>query len=127
MDGKIELLWDIPITTARIIGANRPDIVIRDKGNKMTYIIDISCPCDTNVHAKEVEKISKYCSLRVELAKMWNCESVVIPIIVGGCGTVSNEFTNYLNMIPADLTPEMCLKIALLGSEKIMRSVLSRK
>ena len=127
MDGKVELLWDIPITTARMIGANRPDIVIRDKSNKVTYKIDISCPCDTNVHSKEVEKISKYCSVRVELAKMWNTECVVIPVIVGGCGTVSKEFTNYLGMIPAELQPEMCLKIALLGSEKIMRSSLSRK
>ena len=126
MDGKVELLWDIPITTARMIGANRPDIT-RDKSNKVTYIIDISCPCDTDVHSKEVEKISKYCSLRVELAKMWNTECVVIPVIVGGCGTVSKEFTNYLGMIPAELQPEMCLKIALLGSEKIMRSSLSRK
>ena len=127
MDDGIELLWDIPITTARTIGANRPDIVIRDKCNKMTYIIDISCPCDTNVHTKEIEKISKYCSLRVELAKMWNTECTVIPIIVGGCGTVTKEFTKYLGMIPAELSPEMCLKIALLGSEKIMRSALSRK
>ena len=127
MDGKIELLWDVPTTTARAIGANRPDILIRDKSNRMTYIIDISCPCDTNVHCKEVEKISKYCSLRVELAKMWNTECMVIPVIVGGCGTVSKEFTNYLGMIPAELSPEMCLKIALLGSEKIMRSALSRK
>ena len=127
MDNKIEFLWDMPITTARAIGANRPDILIRDKFNKKTYIIDISCPCDLNVHAKEVEKTSKYCSLRVELAKMWNCECVVIPVVVGACGAVTKEFTNYLQMIPADLSPEMCLKIALLGSEKIMRSALSRK
>ena len=127
MDNKIELLWDVPMITARAIGANRPDIVIRDKCNKKTYIIDISCPYDTNVHAKEVEKISKYCSLRVELAKMWNCDCVVIPVVVGACGTVTKEFTNYLQMMPADLSPEMCLKITLLGSEKIMRSALSRK
>ena len=127
MDGKIELIWDMPITTARAIGANRPDIVVRDKINKKVYIIDISCPCDLNVHTKEMEKISKYCSLRVELAKMWNSECVVIPVVVGGSGTVSKEFSNYLQMIPAELSPEMCLKITLLGSEKIMRSALSRK
>ena len=127
MDENIELIWDMPITTARAIEANRPDIVIRDKCNKKAYIIDISCPCDLNIHNKEVEKISKYCSLRVELAKMWNSECVVIPVVVGGCGTVSKEFPNYLQMIPAELSLQMCLKITLLGSEKIMRSALSRK
>ena len=76
-----------------------------------------------------LEKISKYCGLRVEWAKMWNTECIVIPTIVGvgGCGTVTNEFTNYLGMIPAELSPEMCLKIALLVSEKTIRSALSKK
>ena len=48
------------LTTDRAVGANRPDIVIRDKMNKKVYIIDISCPSDVNVNAKEQEKISKY-------------------------------------------------------------------
>ena len=127
MDKKIELIWDVPLITARAIGANRPDIVIRDKIEKKTYIIDISCPSDVNIHTKENEKITKYCGLRVELAKMWNCECIVIPVVVGGCGTVSKEFTKYLGMIPAELSTTMCLKITVLGSEKIMRSFLSRK
>ena len=80
-----------------------------------------------NVHTKEIEKISKYCSFRVELAKIWNSDCVVIPVVVGGSGTVSREFFNYLQMIPAELSLEMRLKITLLGSEKIMRSALSRK
>ena len=56
MDEKIELIWDMPIAAARVIGANTPDIVIRDKCNKKAYIIDMSCPCDLNVHNKEAEQ-----------------------------------------------------------------------
>ena len=127
MVDNLELIWDMLLTTDRVVGANKPDIVIRDKKGKKSYIIDISCPADTNVQLKESEKISKYSALRVELSKMWRCECLVVPVVVGGLGTVSTQFKNYLSMIPASLSAEMCIKISLLGSEKIMRSVLSRK
>ena len=127
MDSRVELLWDMTLTTDREVGSNRPDIVIRDKKEKKVYIIDVSCPSDVNVKNKENEKITKYSGLRVELAKMWNSECIVIPVVVGSLGAISHNFANYLRMIPTDLSIAMCLKITLLGSEKIMRSVLSRK
>ena len=74
-----------------------------------------------------MKKITKYSGLRVELAKMWNSEYTVIPVVVGGLGAVSHNFTNYLTLTPAALCVAMCLKITVLGSEKIMRFVLSRK
>ena len=109
------------------MGANRPDIVTGDKQEKKTYVIDISCPSDVNVDAKENEKLSKYNALRVELGKMWDCECDAIPVVVGGLGAISYNFDTYLKRIPAQLSKEKCLKITLLGSEKIMRSVLARK
>ena len=127
MNKDVELLWDMTLNTDRQVGANRPDIVLRDKASKKTYIIDISCPSDKNVTSKENEKVAKYSGLRVELGKMWDSECVVIPVVVGGLGVISEKFQDYLKMIPADLSTEMCLKITLLGSERIMRSVLSRK
>ena len=127
MNKDIELLWDMTLNTDRQVGANRPDIVLRDKASKKTYIIDISCPSDKNVTPKENEKMAKYSGLRVEPGKMWDSECVVIPVVVGGLGVISEKFQDYLKMIPADLSTEMCLKITLLGSERIMRSVLSRK
>ena len=127
MDNKVEILWDMILTTDREVGANRPDIVVRDKLNGKVYIIDISCPSDTNVIKKENEKISKYSGLRVELGKMWKSECVVVPVVIGGLGCISPKFANYLRIIPANISIEMCLKLTLIGSEKIMRSFLSRK
>ena len=127
MDRNVEILWDMTLVTDRAVGANRPDIVIRDKLQKKVFIIDISCPSDVNVLNKENEKISKYSALRVELSKMWDCECVVIPVVVGSLGCISHNFSNYLRMIPAELSHTMCVKITLLGSERIMRSFLSRK
>ena len=103
MDRKVEILWDMIIGTDRPVGANRPDIVIRDKEGRKTYIIDISCPSDVNVEAKENEKMSKYGALRVEMGKMWDCECEVIPIVVRGFGAISQTFGTYLKRIPAVL------------------------
>ena len=91
------------------------------------YIIDVSCPSDVNVTAKENEKIAKYSGLRVELSKMWECECTVIPVVIGGLGGLSEKFVDYINQIPAEISADLCQKITLLGSEKIMRSCLSRK
>ena len=99
----------------------------RDKASKKVYIIDVSCPSDVNVIAKENEKIAKYSGLRVELAKMWESECVVIPVIIGGLGCLSEKFTDYINQIPAEISAELCQKITMLGSEKILRSCLSRR
>ena len=66
MNKDVELLWDMTLNTDRQVGANRPDIVLRDKASKKTYIIDISCPSDKNVTSKENEKVAKYSGLRVE-------------------------------------------------------------
>ena len=49
MNRNIELLWDMTLTTDRHVRANRPDIVLRDKASKKTYIIDICCPSNVNV------------------------------------------------------------------------------
>ena len=127
MNSEFELIWDIQLVTDRAVGANRPDIVLREKKVGKTVIIDISCPNDINVHDKENEKISKYSALRVELGKMWNCRCCIVPVVIGSLGTTSCKFREYLKMIPAEVSPELCQKITVLGSEKLMRSFLSRK
>ena len=71
--------------------------------------------------------MSKDGALRVELGKMRDCECEVIPIVVGGLGVISQNFSTNQKRIPAQLCKEMCQKITLLGSEKILRSVLARK
>ena len=35
-----------------------------------------------NVVQKEQEKITKYSGLRVELGRMWDCECMVVPIVI---------------------------------------------
>ena len=124
---NVEVVYDQVLTTDREVGANRPDILVRDRKERKTYIIDVSCPCDVNVIKKEAEKISKYGTLRRELTRMWGGECLVVPVIIGGLGAVSNDTELHLEKIPGNVSLAMCQKITLLGSKKILNNVLARQ
>ena len=124
---NVEIIYDQFIATSRPIGANRPDIIIKDVANKKAFIIDISCPVDTNVNKKEMEKLSKYGGLRVELERMWGVKAEIVPVIVGGLGAVTKNLADYLAKIPGTPDLHMCQKICLLGSKRILTDVLKRK
>ena len=87
----------------------------------------MACSTDVNVVRKESEKINKYCGLKAELGKMWRADVVIIPVVIGSLGTVSNKLEAYLKEIPGWPSMVMCQKITLLGSERILRSFLSNK
>ena len=123
---NVEIIYDQLISTTRPIGANRPDLIIKDMARKKAFIIDISCPVDTNIKKKEMEKLSKYGGLRVELERMWGVKAEIIPIIVGGLGAVTRNLSDYLAKIPGLPDLHMCQKICLLGSKRILMDVLKR-
>ena len=126
MGKSVEVIYDQVLSTDRPVGANRPDIVIRDMSKKRVWIIDVSCPCDTNVEKKEGEKVGKYAGLMGELQRMWGAECVVVPVVIGGLGTVTRRCADFLASIPGEPDVSMCQKITLMGSERILRGVLAR-
>ena len=119
-----EIIYDQVIKTTRPVGANRPDIIVKDMKKKKAYIIDISCPVDFNVGKKEGEKVAKYMGLSAELNRMWGTDTETIPVIVGGLGTVSKNLGGFLTTIPGLPDLFMCQKICLLGSKKILQDTL---
>ena len=54
MSKHVEIVYDQDTITDGPVGANRPDLLIRDKKGRKTFVVDISCPCDVNV-AKNIE------------------------------------------------------------------------
>ena len=48
---------------------------------------------------KEAEKILKYKDLTIEIQRMWNVKSKMIPVIIGATGTISNSFRKYMSDI----------------------------
>ena len=53
-----------------------------------------------NVIKKEAEKILKYKNFTIEIQRMWNVKTKVIPVIIGANGTISNSFRKYVSNIP---------------------------
>ena len=127
LNDKCEIIYDQVIATTRPVGANRPDIIVKDKTTKKALIIDVSCPVDTNIGKKEREKVGKYAGLKGELQRMWGMNAEIVPIIVGGLGAITKNLGDELTKVPGHPDRFMCQKICLLGSKKILQDVLKRR
>jgi len=51
---------------------------------------------------KEAEKILKYKDLTIEIQRMWNVKTRVIPVIIGATGIISKSFRKYVSDIPGN-------------------------
>ena len=65
-------------------------------------LIDVAIPGDRNVIKKESEKILKCKDLTIEIQRMWNVKTRVIPVIIGATGTISKSFRKYVSDIPGN-------------------------
>ena len=63
-------------------------------------LIDVAISGDRNVIKNEAEKIPKYKDLTIEIRRMWNVKTNVIPVIIGATGTISKSFRKYEGNIP---------------------------
>jgi hypothetical protein len=62
--------------------------------------------------------------LTVEIQRMWNVETRVIPVIIGATGTISKSLRNYVSTIPANLEVRELQKTAILGTAHVLREML---
>jgi len=51
---------------------------------------------------KEAEIILKYTDLTIEIQRMWNVKTKVIPVIIGATGTITKSFRKYVSHIPGN-------------------------
>ena len=79
---------------------NRPDIIIKNKKEKICTLIDVAIPTDKNVVQKEAEKKLKYKGLCIEIKRLWNLKCTIIPIIIGATGIVTRSLRKNLEDIP---------------------------
>ena len=96
----------MPINTDKEIKANRPDIVIKDKSKSSCTLIDMAVPSERNVATKEVEKIAKYKDLEIEISKMWNMKTNVIPVVIGALGLIRKRINRHVEQIPGSIRVE---------------------
>jgi len=87
-------------------------------------LIDVAIPGDRNVIKNEVEKILKYKDLKIEIQRMWYVRAKLIPVIIGGTGTISVSLLQYLNNIAENQKIKERQTTAILGTAHILRKVL---
>jgi len=86
-------------------------------------LIDVAISGDRNVIKKEAEKILKY--LTIEIERMWNVKTKVIPVIIGATGTISKSFRKYVSNTPGNHKVKKLQKTAILGTAHILWKVLT--
>ena len=111
--------------TDKVIEARRPHILVLEKRNEVTTIIDIAVPTDRNVKDKQDEKIDKNQELAFEL-KLVQLPCVV-PVVIGALGAILDGHKKHLTQIGmGDKWTEAAIqKAAILGTARILRKVLS--
>jgi hypothetical protein len=103
---------------------NKPDIIIRDNEKRTCMLIDVAISGDRNVIMKQAEKILKYKDLAIEIQRMWNVKTNVIPLIIGARGTISNSFRKYVTNVPGIHEIKELQKTAILGTAHTLWKVL---
>ena len=73
----------------------------------------------------KTEKILKYTDLTIEIKRMWNVKTRVIPVIIGATGIISKSFRKYVRNIPGNHEVRELQKTAILGTAHILRKVLT--
>jgi hypothetical protein len=112
------------VQTDRTIPNNKPDIINRDNEKGTCMLIDVANSGERNVIKKEAEKILKYKDLTIEVQRMWNVKTKVIPVITGATGTISKSFRKCVSNIPGNHEVKELHKTAILGIAHILRKVL---
>jgi hypothetical protein len=84
-------------------------------------LIALALSLDRNVTKKGADKILKYKDLTIEIQRMWNVQTNVIPVIIGTTGTISKSFRKYLSNIPGKHEIKELQKTAILGTAHALR------
>jgi len=122
--GKVNILWNQQVQTDRTIPNNKPDIIICDNEKGTCMLIDVAISGDRNLIKKEAKKILKYKDLTIEIQRMWNVKTKVVPVIIGATGTISKSFRKYVSSIPGKHEVKELQKTTILGTAHILQKVL---
>ena len=119
------ILWDFSIHTDRKIQANKPDIIIKDHKEKTCKLTDFPFPMHINISAKEFEKLSKYKDLQIEVERMWQFKTSIIPVFVGASGLVKKGTAKHFEKIFGKQNLAEIQKLVITSTAHILRKALS--
>ena len=85
----------------------------------------MAIPGDGRIEEKELEKISKYQDLKIEIERLWEKQAPVVPVVIGSLGAIPRDLRMHLRMIGLEsISPSQLQKTVLLGTAHILRKYL---
>ena len=115
-------MYDLNIRTNKKISARRRDIVVVDRNDRRTTLIDVACTWDKYVDDKEVERVNKYQDLKIELQRIRETSVTVVAVLMGVLGPTSNNWNRYLLKLKInDIKVTTIQKSVLLKTANILR------
>ena len=63
---------------------------------KQVWLIDMAIPGDCRIDQKEVEKITKYQDLKIEVEKLWEKKAIVVPVVFSDLGAIPRDLIKHL-------------------------------
>ncbi|XP_029640913.1 uncharacterized protein LOC115215756 [Octopus sinensis] len=119
------ILLDFRIQCDFLIDAQKPDIVVADKREKETKILDIAIPGDACRGDKELKRVEKYKLLKVKIVRMWAMRRVTVtPVVIGALRVLRTKFKKYARETGIDMRVEHAQNTALLRTARILRLVI---
>lgn len=121
------LYWDRTVLTDKAIPSNRPDIILQNKTERKTFLIDIAIPNSKNLQETIQNKIAKYTDLAHEVKEQWRQNSVVIvPVVLSSTGLVPKALAKSLETLglPISLIGDL-QKSVVLNTCNIVRKFLN--
>lgn len=79
---EITPLWDTQVQTEGEIKSNKPEIVVKNKKQRICLIMDIAIPFDYNITQKQAAKYIKNKALQIEIHRLWNMKAKVLPVVI---------------------------------------------
>ena len=120
---EVKILWDFKIQADKHLAQNIPDKTVVEK--KQVWLIDVAIPGDSRIDQKEVEKITKYKDLKIEVERLWEKKTTVLPVVIGVLGAIPRDLIKYLKTLAlGKILPSQLQKTALLDTEHVLRKYL---
>ena len=82
-------------------------------------------PVDNNLMLKRNEKLDNSSEIQLEIARMWEKETLIVPIIIGALESIPNDLECNLKKLGISHNAGTSQKFVLLRTVNILRKVTS--
>ena len=88
-------------------------------------MIDVTVPVDKHISLTELQKLSTYKDLEIEVTRMQKLKSKTIPVVIAALGIIKKATQIYFDQIPGNFSLKDMQKIVGTSTAHILRKVLS--